>query len=137
MDFFVLLVIFIFLVALLVIIPNKQIEKAKAQIIKRVKQVGGKDITLEQQHKSGTKGILFFNVVYVDINEEHQTRCVTTHTDFWGFLTGEYYWDEPLQVLESPTDSTHLVSKEQIINDMDAEIKQLQEELARVKKESE
>jgi len=137
MDFFILFVIFVFLVILLVIIPHRQNEQAKAHLIKIVKQAGGKDIALEQQYKSGTKGTLFFNIVYVDINEERQTRIVTTYTNIMGFLTGEYYWDKPIQAPESPVDNTRSASKEQVISDMDAEIKRLQEELARVKKESE
>ena len=137
MEAFLLLAVFIVALTLLAIYITKQNETAKVQITKIVQQAGGSNITIESYPKHGGNRALSFKVSYVDINGDLQTRYVITHFDFLGFLTGAHYWDKPLQEQEATVDNTKLTSKEQIISDMDAEIKRLQEELSRTKNESE
>ena len=113
---------------------NNQIQESKQRLRKLVEQVGGRDIVVWREHKWGQKGFYEFVVIYVDINGNKQKHRVTQHWNRWSGLRKEFYWDKPLQVPNTtPRVSS---SKEQIISEMDAEIKRLQEELQRARKGS-
>lgn len=136
MEFLITLILcpsmlFIFILGILYV--NEQIDEANAELVKIIQQTGGSNITLQKLKRLGTQGVLNFEVNYMDIDGNHQTRQVTRNLNFWGSLTGDFHWDKPLEILP---DDSQLASKEQIISDMDAEIKRLQVELARKKKES-
>lgn len=117
-----------------VLYVNEQRDMANTELVKIIQQAGGSNITVEKLKRPGTQGVLHFVVNYVDIDGEYQTRQVTRSLNFWGSLTGDFHWDKPVK---TTSDNGRLASKEQIISDMDAEIKRLQEELVRAKKGSE
>ena len=113
---------------------TNQIEESKQRLRKLAEQAGGRDIVVWREHKWGQKGFYEFVVIYVDVNRNKQKHRVTQHWEVWGGLSKEFFWDRPLQLANTaPRVSS---SKEQIINEMDAEIKRLQEELRRTREES-
>ena len=112
---------------------TNQIEESKQRLRKLAEQAGGRDIVVWREHKWGQKGFYEFVVIYVDVNRNKQKHRVTQHWEVWGGLSKEFFWDRPLQLANTaPRVSS---SKEQIINQMDAEIKRLQEELRRTREE--
>lgn len=114
---------------------QKQNQKAKQQIVKLIKQIGGQNIIIEPYHVWGTRGVRHYNVWYVDGNGTRQRRRVSWDLDYWGSLKGASYWDKPLQMPNLVTEPANLSAKEQIVSEMDAEIKRLQKELKLARKE--
>ena len=113
---------------------TNQIEESKQRLRKLAEQAGGRDIVVWREHKWGQKGFYEFVVIYVDVNRNKQKHRVIQHWEVWGGLSKEFFWDRPLQLANTaPRVSS---SKEQIISEMDAEIKRLQEELRRTREES-
>ena len=51
-------------------------------------------------------------------------------------ITNEFYWEKPLHTHKLATEKTYSRSKEEIISDMDAEIKRLQRELEIAREDS-
>ena len=141
MDFIIILILYSYMAVLFTIgilvmrhsINNRN--KTIAQLIKIVQQAGGQNISVQESIRFVTiftkRGPIYFNVSYIDINGEYQTRQVSKKID-----VDDFYWDKPVQMPEPSVDGGRLESKEQIISDMDAEIKRLQEELARAKEET-
>jgi hypothetical protein len=115
----------------------KQRKEARAELLDIIQQAGGKNIYVQEQRPLGIKRTALFDVSYDDINGKHQTHRVSRETNIWGMsLRSDFHWDRPLQTSELPVQEVSSESKEQIISEMDAEIKRLQEELARTKKEA-
>jgi len=112
---------------------TNQIEESKQRLRKLAEQAGGRDIVVWREHKWGQKGFYEFVVIYVDVNRNKQKHRVTQHWEVWGGLSKEFFWDRPLQLVNTVPHVSS--SKEQIINEMDAEIKHLQEELRRAREE--
>ena len=112
---------------------TNQIEESKQRLRKLAEQAGGRDIVVWREHKWGQKGFYEFVVIYVDVNGNKQKHRVTQHWEVWGGLSKEFFWDRPLQLVNTVPHVSS--SKEQIINEMDAEIKHLQEELRRAREE--
>ena len=113
---------------------TNQIEESKQRLCKLAEQAGGRDVVVWREQKLGQKGFYEFVVIYVDVNRNKQKHRVTQHWEVWGGLSKEFFWDRPLQLANTaPRVSS---SKEQIISEMDAEIKRLQEELRRTREES-
>lgn len=134
MEFFVFVGFILVFIILVLLLHNRLRTEAETQIKKLVKQAGGKQITIEESNQfKSRKGIFRFKVTYFDSNRTLQTRYATAIVERLGSSIDVIHWDQPLQ---APVDNTRLESKEQIISDMDAEIKRLQDELARVKKEA-
>jgi hypothetical protein len=114
---------------------QSQKQLAKQQIVKLIKQIGGQNIVVEHYHVWNNRGVAHFKVRYVDANGTRQRHRVTKNSNYWGTFIGDFYWDRPLQMPDTETPSTVSRSKEQIISEMDAEIKRLQEELGRARQE--
>ena len=113
---------------------TNQIEESKQRLRKLAEQAGGRDVVVWREQKLGQKGFIQFVLSYVDSNGIKQKHRVTQHWEVWGGLSKEFFWDRPLQLANTaPRVSS---SKEQIISEMDAEIKRLQEELRRTREES-
>lgn len=134
MEFF-LMVGFVLVVIILTMMQHDRVKtEAETRIRKLVKQAGGKQITVEEFNRFISRIDIFrFKVMYIDTNRTLQTRYATVIVERFGFSIDVIHWDQPLQ---PQIDNTRLESKEQIISDMDAEIKRLQAELARMKKET-
>ena len=132
--FFLLFGGLIIFVVWIIVKQNDQIQESKQQLHKLVQQAGGSDIVIWRERKWGQNGFIQFVLLYVDSNGIQQKHRVTQHWEGWGGLSKEFFWDRPLQVPNTapPVSS----SKEQIISEMDAEIKRLQEELRRAREES-
>jgi hypothetical protein len=133
---------FIVLIIIIVMHSIEEDKKEKAKIIKLVQQAGGKDVKIRRpiQVGGGRGGgrVAYFDVSYTDVNGERQTRQASKIRDGLGWsLVGDFYWDKPMQMPEPPVEWAQVASKEQIISEKAAEIKRLQEELARAKKELE
>jgi hypothetical protein len=92
----------LFLLALFLSIPFilyfswTQRQEAESQLVKLIKQAGGDEITVQLRSHFGVRGVLHFDVYYVDINGVRQKRHVVRNIDLWGFLQGDFYWDKPL-----------------------------------------
>ncbi len=115
---------------------QNQIEATKEQLRKLAQQAGGRDIVIWREHGWGKNGYVQFVLLYVDANGVRQKHRIAKHLDGWGALRDDLFWDKPLQLPNiAPLISTSS-SKEQIISEMDAEIKRLQEELKRTREES-
>ncbi|MCP4417803.1 MAG: hypothetical protein GY805_14355 [Chloroflexi bacterium] len=84
--------------------------------------------------KWGQRGYFQFSLLYVDASGVKHKHRVSRNFDLWGGLKDDFFWDKPLQIPGSATESSNLRSKEQIISEMDAEIKQLQEKLKMAQK---
>lgn len=118
-----------------IIHSQKQKQKAKQQIVKRVQKIGGRHIVVEPHSISGATRVVTFKVKYVDVNGRKRRHIVSRHTNFWGSLIGDFLWDKPLKAPKPVEEIITPDSKEQIISDMDAEIKRLQEELRHAREE--
>ncbi|MCA9898002.1 MAG: hypothetical protein H6654_06475 [Ardenticatenaceae bacterium] len=114
---------------------NSQIQEAKQQLRKLVQQAGGQNIVIWRDDKWGQRGYFQFVLLYEDVNGIKHKHRVTKHVDLWGVFEEAFFWDRPLQLpgLAAPSPSS---SKEQLVSEMDAEIKRLQEELRRTREES-
>ena len=113
----------------------KQRYEARAELLRLVQQAGGQNIHVQDSPRFGNIGVLYFDVIYKDINGKYQTRKVARKISMWGWsLMDDFQWDKPLQMSKSSVQEVRLKSKEQIISEKAAEIKRLQEELARTKK---
>lgn len=115
---------------------NNQIQESKQQLRKLVQQIGGREIVIWREQKWGQKGFIQFVLLYVDANGVKQKHRVTQHYEAWGGLKKEFFWDKPLQQPNTAPQVSTSSSKEQIISEMDAEIKRLQKELRRAREES-
>ena len=114
---------------------NKQVQEAKLELRKLVQQAGGQNIVIWRDDKWGQRGFIHFVLLCEDsFGVKHKHR-VTKHWNFWGGFQGEFFWDKPLQLATSTAPISSPSSKEQIISEMDAEIKRLQEELRHARKE--
>lgn len=109
-----------------------QRSRVEAQLIKLIEQTGGSKITVHYQRRFGVRGVMYFEVNFVDVNGVKQRRQVSRRMGFWSEPQGDFYWDKPLtaQTVQNPSQS-----KEQIISNMDAEIKRLQKELEQARRE--
>ena len=114
---------------------QKQKQKAKQQIVKLVQKIGGRHIVVEPHSISGATRVVTFKVKYIDVNGNKRRHIVSRHTNFWGSLNGDFLWDKPLKIPAPAYEIVNPDSKEQVISEMDAEIKRLQEELRRAREE--
>lgn len=130
MEFFLYIGFIVSIFVLALILDENATLNAKAQIEKLVHQAGGQQIIIKKHTQWGHRNALLFEVKYIDSRGNYQTREVSAILNSWGFSVDAIHWDNPLQ---TPIDNGRLASKEQIISDMDAEIKRLQDELALVK----
>jgi hypothetical protein len=115
---------------------QKQNQKAKQQVVKLIRRIGGQHIVIEHHHAWGNRGVIHFKVKYIDADGIRRRHRVSRHLNFWGTLTGDFLWDKPLQMPQPKNEIGKSSSKEQIISEMDAEIKRLQEELRRARIEN-
>ena len=115
---------------------QKQGKEAQQQIIKLIEQIGGRQIEIKPHYLIGARGIFYFKVTYVDVDGQRCHHFVSRVVNAWGTLQGDFLWDKPLKTPNIVEGAFTSSSKEQIINDMDAEIKRLQEELRRAREES-
>ncbi len=111
-----------------------QRQKAIVQLRKLVTQAGYRVIEISTINQYGTQGVMHFVVKFKDANDSYRVRNVKRDLNTWGSLTGDFYWDKPLKVADTLMMTSRLDSKEQIISDMDAEIKRLRKELDEAKK---
>ncbi len=93
-------------------IGDSQREKSKKQLIAIVEQSGGENVIVEYRRQFGKKGVIYFDVNYIDLNGEKQTRTATQHYNLAGVLSEEFYWNKPLQISESSTKNTTPTTKE-------------------------
>jgi len=115
---------------------NSQIQEAKQQLRKLVQQAGGQNIVIWRDDKWGQRGFFQFVLLYEDANGIKHKHRVTKHVDLWGGFEEAFFWDKPLQLPGQAALPSPSSSKEQLISEMDAEIKRLQEELRRTREES-
>lgn len=121
----------------LLIYSEQQFYKIQSELYKLVKQSGAQSINIERKRQFGEKGVYRFIVSFRDAKGKRQKRLVSRHIGGFGAPAGDFLWDKPLLDNEQEKQlSARLGSKEQIISEMDAEIKRLQEELALIQKET-
>ncbi|MCL4267691.1 MAG: hypothetical protein KJ069_31255 [Anaerolineae bacterium] len=134
-TYFFVIVLFALLIWSLAYQHQEQ-QKIKDELYKLVRQAGAQNISIERERFIGNRGLYFFSLTYQDAVGKWQSRQVSRQMGFLGQAQGEFMWDHPLISEPDPQLSSRLSSKEQIISDMDAEIKRLQQELEKSRQEN-
>ncbi len=131
---FLLIVGFVIFIGISIAYKREQEQIALEQLRKLVTQAGFRIIEISKISKTEPYGTIHFVLKFKDENDVYQERFAVREINSWGTLKADFYWNEPLQAVESSMVASRLDSKEQIISDMDAEIKRLRKELDEAKK---
>lgn len=139
MDGFGIFFTIVFVIGLLIAIwvheHNKK-EKLKAELYKIVEQSGARNIHIQNGFGDSEHGVYSFVLTFTDRNGNRQKRHVTRHTTQRVNGTTDFLWDKPLLAEQDEHTHSRLSNKEQIISDMDAEIRRLRAELENARQEN-
>ncbi len=124
-----------FIIGIWVYEYNKK-EKLKAELYKIVEQSGARNIHIKNGFGDSEHGVYSFVLTFTDRNGNRQKRHVTRHTTERANGTTDFLWDKPLLAEQDEHTRSRLSNKEQIISDMDAEIRRLRAELENARQDS-